>query len=325
MKLILRNRQKADVYNFVLSYGFYIVLFLVFIYFTVFTRNFLTISNIINLMNASAPLLIVTSGLALVIMTRKLDISIGSISFITTAIGSAIMVRHDVPPTIALLVILVAGIMFGALNGFIIVILNVNSFITTLGTMFALRGLALQVTKGRIISMPEILNNIGKIRIGPLYLNILISLAFIYVIHIIHIHTRFGRYIMAIGSEPDVARKMGIRVKRITFATFVLSGLLASISGIVSMLQLGGVTSFMGIGLEFTGIAAIVIGGISLFGGEGNIIPGLLSGVYTLAIIENGLNLAGASPYIYPFVRGGIIFIAMYADSLRSKSQMRLE
>jgi len=324
MKSILMNRQKISVYNFVLSYGFYIVLFLVFIYFSVFTRNFLTISNIINLMNASAPLLIVTSGLALVIMTRKLDISIGSISFVTTAIGSAFMVRHDVPPAIALLMIIAAGMMFGALNGFIIVILNVNSFIATLGTMFALRGLALQVTKGRIISAPEILNNIGKIKIGPIYLNILISFAFILFIHLIHVHTRFGRYIIAIGNEPEVALKMGIRVERITFTTFVLSGLLASISGIISMLQLGGVTSFMGIGLEFTGIASIVIGGISLFGGEGSIIPGLLSGVYTLSIIENGLNLAGASPYIYPFVRGGIIFIAMYADSLRSKSLMRV-
>lgn len=243
--------------------------------------------------------------------------------FITT-ISNSMNLMH-VSPAIALLVILVAGITFGALNGFIIVILNVNSFITTLGMMFALRGLALQVTKGRIISMPDVLNNIGKIKIGPIYLNILISLAFLLLIHTIHIRTRFGRYIIAIGSEAEVANQMGIRVKRITFTTFVLSGLFASISGIVSMIQLGGVTSYTGIGLEFTGIAAIVIGGISLFGAEGHIIPGLLLGVYILAMIENGLNLAGASPYIYPFIRGGIIFIAMHADSLRSKSKMRQE
>ena len=170
MILVLRDQQKARAYNFVLSYGFYIVLFLVFVYFSVFTRNFLTITNIINLMNASAPLLIVTSGLALVIMTRKLDISIGSVSFFTTAIGSALMVRHNVPPAIALLIIVVTGMLCGALNGFIIVILNVNSFITTLGTMFALRGLALQVTRGRIISTPEILNNINQLVLPPISL-----------------------------------------------------------------------------------------------------------------------------------------------------------
>ena len=85
------------------------------------------------------------------------------------------------------------------------------------------------------------------------------------------------------------------------------------------MLQLGAVTLHMGRGLEFTAIAAIVIGGISLFGGRGSIIPGVLLGVITLAIIENGLIHLGASPYAYPFVRGGIIFIAMYADSLKSR------
>ena len=322
MNNMFENQQKTGIYNFVLSYGFYLVLLLVFIYFSIFTKNFFTLSNFINLMNAAAPLLIVALGMALVIITRKLDISIGSISFITTAIGSAIMVRHDVPPLLSVLAILAAGIAIGALNGFIIVILKVNSFITTLGMMFALRGLALQVTQGRIISMPDVMNSIGKIKIGPIYLNILISLAFLLLVHLIHIRTKFGRYIVAIGSSAEVANQMGIRVKKISFTTFVLSGLFASISGTMSMIQLGGVTSFTGVGLEFTGIAAIVIGGISLFGGVGRFIPGLLLGVYILAMIENGLNLSGASPYIYPFVRGGIIFIAMYADSLKSKTEM---
>jgi ribose/xylose/arabinose/galactoside ABC-type transport system permease subunit len=99
---------------------------------------------------------------------------------------------------------------------------------------------------------------------------------------------------------------------------FVLSGLLASIGGILTMIQVGQVSPTMGSGYEFSAIAMLVIGGVSLFGGEGSIIPGIILGGVTLTVIETGLNFVGANPYLYPFVRGGIIFIAMFADSLKT-------
>jgi ribose/xylose/arabinose/galactoside ABC-type transport system permease subunit len=307
------------IYNFILSYGFATVMVAVFIGLSIGTPNFLKISNLMNMMHAAVSTLILSLGLALVIMTRNLDISVGSVAFITATIGSILMVHHHIPPAIAIFLIIAAGLCFGALNGFIVVVLGVNSFIATLGTMIALRGIALQILRGRVVSMPPEIRGLGNVHMGPVFIDVLISISIVLLVHLLHSKMRFGRYVMAVGSESEVAERMGVRVRRVIFLSFVLSGLFASVGGIFTMLQLGTVTLRMGIGLEFTAIAAIVIGGISLFGGSGSIFPGLLLGVYTLAIIENGLNHLGASPYAYSFVRGGLIFIAMYADSLRSK------
>jgi len=320
MKMIRKNRQqmRASIRNFMLSYGFVLVVILIFIGFSLGTGSFLTLGNIIEMVHGVVLLLILVSGLALVVMTGNIDISVGSITFVTAALGSVLMVRHDVPPTIAIPVIMAAGASCGALNGFIVTILKVNSFIATLGTLFGLRGIALLLTRARVISMPEALRELGHVRIGPVFVDILIALGFVFFVHLLHAHTSFGRHLVATGGEAEAAKRMGVRVSLVTFLVFLLSGLFASIGGIFSMLQLGAVTLHMGRGLEFTAIAAIVIGGISLFGGKGSIIPGALLGVITLATIENGLIHLGASPYAYSFVRGGIIFIAMYADSLKS-------
>jgi len=290
----------------------------VFIGFSLSSRSFLTINNIMTMLHSASPMLIIASGLALVVMTGNIDVSIGSITFVTAALGSVLMVRHGVSPLIAIIIVILTGAACGALNGFIVSILRVNSFIATLGMLFAYRGIALLLTKARVISVPEKLTAVGHVSIGPVFIDTIISLAFVLFIYLLHTRSVFGRHVIATGGEADVARRLGVPVKKIVFLTFLLSGLFASIGGILSMLQLGAVTLHMGVGLEFTGIAAVVIGGISLFGGRGTIIPGVLLGVITLAIIETGLIHLGVSPYVYSFVRGGIIFVAMYADSLRS-------
>ena len=126
---------------------------------------------------------------------------------------------------------------------------------------------------------------------------------------------------MALGNGAETAARLGVRVKSISLGTFIISGLCAGIGGLFAIFQMGAVTLQMGMGLEFTAIAAIVIGGISLFGGEGTIFPNYILGILTLGIIENGLNHLGASPYVYPFMRGGIILLAMYADSLKRSAK----
>jgi ribose/xylose/arabinose/galactoside ABC-type transport system permease subunit len=129
---------------------------------------------------------------------------------------------------------------------------------------------------------------------------------------------------MAIGNGSDIAQKLGVPVDRTSFLTFVLSGLMASIGGVLTMSQVGSISPSLGSGYEFTAIALLVIGGVSLFGGEGTIVPGIVLGALTLTIIQSGLNFIGASPFVYPLVRGGIIFIAMYADSLKNAVARRV-
>lgn len=299
------------------SYGFIFIMILIFFGFSLSNRSFLELENIMIMLHSAVHMMIIASGLALVIITGNIDISIGSTTFLANTIGAILMVRHGVSPVIAIPVIMATGAACGALNGFIVGVAKVNPFITTLGMLFALRGGALLIIKGRSISISESLANISHVRIGPVFIDILIALGVVFFVHLLRARTLFGRHIVACGGNTEVAKRLGIRVSKVIFFAFLLSGLFASIGGILSVLQLKSVTLHMGVGFEFTGIAAIVIGGISLFGGRGKIIPGVLFGVITLAIIETGLIFLGASPYVYSFVRGGIIFVAMYLDSLR--------
>lgn len=312
-----------NVRDVALSYGFVIVLAFVFMFYAVTTPHFLKISNIMSILHAAAPTMVLAAGLALVIMTGQLDISIGSIIFLATATGGVLMSRAFVSPWIAFPVMALIGIACGALNGFVVNVLKVNPLITTMGGLFILRGIALFVTAGYLVAIPDWLSSFGNARIGPVFVDVLVALAFVAFMHVFHTRTKFGRHVMAIGNDESVAKQLGVRVEGVSFLTFVLSGLFAVFGGILTMAQLGGVSLHMGSGLEFTGIAVIVLGGISLFGGEGSF-GGYVLGALTLVMIENGLIHLGASPYAFPFVRGGIIFIAMYADSLKSRAQARV-
>jgi ribose/xylose/arabinose/galactoside ABC-type transport system permease subunit len=305
--------------QFLLRYGFEIVLIGVVLFYTLSAPRFLTATNIIGLLHAAAPLMVIAAGLSLVVMMGKLDISVGSTAFLTTSVGTILMVRQGVDPVLTLVIVLALGALIGALNGFIVVVLRINPLITTLGTMIGLRGIGLELTKSTNISLPEEVRRLGNATLGPIFVDILIALAIMAIIHLIHRRTAFGRQIMAIGNDADTAARLGVRVPRVTFFAFVVCGLLAAIGGVLTVVQVGAVSGSIGSGLEFTAVSVIVIGGISLFGGEGSILPGALRGVLMLEIIRNGLNHLGADPYAYRFVNGAIIFIAMYADSLRAQ------
>lgn len=268
---------------------------------------------------------VLATGLAFVIMTSKLDISVGSTVYLSSAIGAILISRLDVPFPIAILAIIGVGLIAGAINGFTVVILHVNPLIATLGTMMALRGLALQLTNSMVISLPQYLRALGGMRVYGVYTDILFALLVLVIMHIVHTRTPFGRQVLSIGNGTDIAERLGVRVNWINFWAFVLCGLMASIAGIVLMLQLGAVSPDAGSGYEFSAIAMLVIGGVSLFGGEGTIIPGIILGGFTLTVIQAGLNYIGASVYVYPFVRGGIIFIAMFADALKAKVKVRVK
>ncbi len=302
-----------------LEHGFEIVLVMVVVLFALTAPRFLTLTNFINLLHAAAPMMVIASGLALVVFTGRLDISVGSTAFLTTSVATLLMVHNSVAPVIALVIALALGLLIGTLNGFIVTVLRINPLITTLGMMVALRGAGLQLTNSTNISLPEDVRRLGNAMVGPVFVDILVALLVMFVVHLIHQRTAFGRQLMAIGNDQETAARLGVRVNRVTFLSFVFAGLLAAIGGIMTVIQVGSSSGSIGQGLEFTAVSVVVIGGISLFGGEGSILPGVLRGVLMLEIIRNGLNYLGADPYAYRFVNGAIIFIAMYVDSLRSR------
>jgi len=312
------NKKIITISHFLLNYGFYIALFLLVIGFSFGAPNFLTAINFLNMMHTLAPTLIMISGLVFVVLTGAIDFSVGSIAFLSASIGTYLMVYLDVNPLIAVFVILVAGSLIGGINGLIVEVVKVNPLITTFGTMLAFRGMGYLIAGAKYIPIPESLVSIHDWRIGPVYLDIIFSVGIVVFLFFIQNRTIFGKQLMALGNGRSIAEKLSIKVKAISFSAFVISGFFAALGSIFYMAQGSFLSPRMGQGLEFTGIAIVVIGGISLFGGEGSIL-GLLLGVFTVYVVENGLQHMGLSPYIYPLLRGAIIFIAMYADSLKTR------
>lgn len=302
----------------VVRHGFVWVLILTAAFFSLAADHFLSFGNLLAMLHTMAPVVAIAGGLALVVLMGKLDISVGSIAFLSVSVGVLLMENVGLPPVLAFATTIVCGALLGALNGFIVVVLGVNPLITTLGTMIALRGVGLQLTNASVIPLPEGVRRLGNLSLGPLFVDILVVGLVLLAAHLLHTRTLFGRRLNAVGNGEEVAARLGVPVRRTVFAAFVLSGTLASIGGIASLLQVGSLTAFLGQGAEFTAVAIVVVGGISLFGGRGALIPGVVLGAFTFEMIQNGLNQIGANPYAYRLVTGALIFLAMYADALRT-------
>ena len=301
----------------IINNGFYIVIIFAVIYFSLAAKYFLSIENFFSMLHSLSPVVVISLGMALVILMGKIDISVGSIAFLSVTIGVILITKYEMNYYLAFSIIIIIGMILGAINGFFIVILKINPLITTLGTMFTFRGISLQLTNASVINLPDSLRAIGNLSIGPVFIDTIIMIIFLYILHSLHLNTTFGRHVNAIGSKSLIANTLGINENKITFICFVLSGLLASVGGILSLLQVGLLSGYLGQGLEFTAVAVVVVGGISLFGGRGKIIPGVLAGAFVFELVRNGLNQIGANPYAYKLITGIIIFVAMYADALK--------
>jgi ribose/xylose/arabinose/galactoside ABC-type transport system permease subunit len=301
------------------SYGFVIVLAIVYVGFSVAAPSFFGASNLVDILHVVAPLMVVASGMALVVMSGRLDISVGSIAYVASAVFALLMRDGSVPFVIGLAAAIGTGLVLGAINAAIVVALRVNSLIATLGTMIAFRGFGLSLTDGGLIEMPDAIKPLGNTMLGPIFLDTLLALVVVAVIHGVHRRTSFGRQLTAIGNGEDIARRIGIPVERRIFAVLLLSGLLAAVAGVLYTMQVAVNTAKIGEGMEFTAVAAVVVGGISLFGGRGNILTAVILGSLTFQMIRSGLQHIGANPYSYRLVEGVVIFIAMYADALKTR------
>ena len=308
--------------NFIFSYGFYILLFCLVVLFGFISNDFLSISNWTQISIAACFLLAASAGLTLVLVTGNIDLSIGSIAYLA---ATAVYLTADYNPIVSVLAAVLVGVTFGLFNGFLIAYLKMNSLLTTLGLMIAYRGLALVITGGSMHYIGKPLASFGSVKFfyNSLPLIFLVSFVLMFILQIIIKKTRFGTYCYAVGNNEIAATRIGIPVKRVKAFAFVISGICAAISGLLLSMYLGEITTFTGRGMEFQAVAAVVIGGTSLFGGRGNVLPGTMAGVLLLIIINNGLGTRGVSPYIYPFVAGALIFIAIYLDSIKNRYMVR--
>lgn len=296
------------------------------IFLSVSSGKFLTGANIMNILVQASPLLIVAIGMTFTIMTRGIDMSVGSVVFLSACVGSFLL-SSGVGVVWACVGILAVGVLAGLVNGYVIAAFNVYPLLTTLAMLYAARGLGLNTIDGSLKILPPEIRFIASGNILSVPIPIIIALLVLIISHIVLLKTPFGRQVYAVGNDEKVAKEVGIPVFKIKVMVYAISGLLAGVAALVWVSQLMAVSPGMGKDLEFMAIICAVLGGVSLFGGEGKVFPGVFLGTLMVIILSNGLVVIGASPYIYPIVQGGVIFLAVLADTLKyrmSRANLKL-
>lgn len=289
------------------------VLAVLFVFFSVQTDAFLTTNNLVNVARQVAPTIVVAVAMTFVITTGNIDLSVGSIVGLTAA-ALAIMAESR-NPVVALVLTLVLGLGIGMINGALTAFGKLQSFIVTLAALTAVRGLALLITDGYSTPITsEVLLPIGNGKLAGLYAPTWIALVTVVLGWYVFNHTRFGRYVVAVGSNAESLRRAGVDVRRIQLAVLTLTGLAAGLAGIMTATRLASGSSNSGTLFELEVITAVVLGGTALMGGKGSII-GSAIGAITLGVISNGLVLLRVDVYWVPITQGLILIVAILLNA----------
>lgn len=278
--------------------------------------HFLTSSNLFNLMDQSVVIGIVAIGMTFVILTGGIDLSVGSVAGVTGIIlGLAL---REVPIPIAIATAISAGALMGTISGVLIAVFGLAAFVVTLGMMAIGRSLSYVLSGQRTISgLPDELGNLVYFELGGLQMNVIILIVLYACAWVYLTRSRGGRTIYAVGSNKEAARISGLNVQFYTILPYAVSGALSAVAVTLIAAQIGSIDPLAGNLMELDAIAAVVIGGASLFGGRGSII-GTLFGVIIMVMIRNGMNLLGVSPYWQGTAIGMIIIAAVLAERILS-------
>jgi ribose transport system permease protein len=326
------QKPSAGTLIWLTRYGIYLVFVLLVVAFSFANPRFCTLENLLLILQQASPLGIAVVGMVFVLLVVGIDISVGrSMFFISTLIGFMVTTTGVIPeawfgdargPCLVLGLVVLMGCAVGCINGMLVTRFAILPFIVTLATGSILRGLGLKISGSASINV-SVLGGLSNGRVwhlpNVLIIFVIVLILFDYVLR----HTTYGRHLMAIGNSPRNAERAGIKVKRNIILAYVICGGLGALGGILSAGQIGSVAAGFGEGNEFIVISAAVLGGNSLFGGKGTILPGAVIGIILITTIMNGLAMMNASPFIYTIVRGLIIFFAIALDSIQHKGELR--
>ncbi|MBA7658620.1 Ribose import permease protein RbsC [subsurface metagenome] len=275
--------------------------------------------NARNIMLQSATRGVAAIGQAFVILTAGIDLSVGGVALICCVVGTSLMTGTTGFPVGPVAIMLLLGIAMGAVNGFLVSRIGLPALIATLAMWQILDGAAFRVTKGMIIiGLPRVFTIVGQGYVGPMPVAALIFIAVAVVAFIVLHYTSFGRSVYAVGGNAVSSWLSGINVKNTIFIVYVISGFCGALAGIIlsSRLMVGSLV--VGAGLELDSIAAVCIGGVSLFGGRGTLV-GVILGVFIISVINNGMNLMALHSSYQSVVKGAIIISAVATDQLRRR------
>jgi ribose transport system permease protein len=281
--------------------------------------KFLSAGNLAGVARQTAVITIMATGMTMVMVSGGIDLSVGSVMALASVIGAFTM-ASGAPAIVGILVAVVAGIACGLLNGTAVATLKIPPFIVTLGAMGIYRGIALLITDGKaVVGLP---NSFGYLAEGnllnvipvPMVIVVIVALT----IHFLLVNTRLGRYCYAIGSNVEAARYAGVRVSRYQILFYVILGALTGLAGAIESARLVTGQPTAGEGYELRVIAAVVIGGGSLNGGQGTVI-GTIIGALIMGVLANGANLLGISSFAQQVVIGAVIVLAVTFDEFQRR------
>ena len=311
-----RKLSWIDIYKKV---GIYLILVVIFIFFSVTTSNFMDPSNIMNIIRQVSMFGIVVIGVTAVMLGGGMDLSVGGQIAVIGMIAGYMMVNLQINVVVTVLACLVIGVLFGMINGVLSIKLNIMPIIVTLGSMLILNGVAYLITGGLpITSMPEGFKMLGQGYIGPIPIPVIIFIAFIIFGWIIVNKTYIGRHLYAQGGSKEAARLAGININKLTVAMYAFSGLASAVAALILVSRTNSSQPGAGSDYPFDCMTAACLGGISMQGGEGKI-SGAIVGVFIIGILNNGLVLMGVNTHFQSVVKGIILLVAVAIDAYQSK------
>ncbi|MBP1993732.1 ABC transporter permease [Paenibacillus eucommiae] len=293
-------------------------LVLLFIVMSILSADFLSLDNILNVFRQSAVLMIMAVAMTFIIITGGIDLSVGS-QVAVSGVVVAGMISAGIPMPLAVLLTIVIGGIIGLCTGAAISFQRIPPFIMTLAMTTILSGIAFAYTKGTpiVISSPDF-SFLGRGYLGVIPIPICIAIIVVIIGYILLTHTRFGRFVYAIGDNEETARLCGINVPYAKIGVYVFGGMVTALGGILLASRLSAGTPNSGTGSELDAIAAVVLGGTSLFGGEGKIM-GTVVGVCIISFLNNGLNLLNVTSYNQMLIKGFVILLAVWISTLKAR------
>jgi ribose transport system permease protein len=287
---------------------------------TALSPHFLTGANLLNVLRQGALQFIMAAGLTLCVLAGGIDLSVGAVLGLSACLGAGLISGGQL--TAGVLAALAAGAACGVANGLLVAYLRLPAFIATYGMLWIAHGLGYVFMKGEVIhGFPNGFRFIGAGYVGSLPMPVVVMLALLAGLHVVLHLTPFGRALYAIGGNPEAARLSGLPVRRHLVVVYGLSGLLAAAAGLVVIARVNAADSGIGEDLLLASIAAVVLGGTSLFGGVGGIV-GTAVGSLILALVVNGLNLLTVKTFWQPFVLGVIVIVSVLADQLAGRARV---
>lgn len=310
--------MKEQVANILKTYGMIIAFFLVCAVLAVLSPVFLTVNNLLNVVRQSSIIGIMAVGVTFVILSGGIDLSVGSVMAVSGMIAAGSL-QNGAGVGAAILIALAVGIGCGLANGLMVTLAGITPFVVTLGMMSIARGLTLIYSQGYPISgFSDTFRFVGGGYILGIPFPVIIFLVTVIVAWAVLTQTRLGRYTYAIGGNEETVKLSGINSNFYKTMVYVISGATAGIAALILTSRLNSAGPTAGLTYELTVIASVVIGGTSLSGGRGSV-WGSLIGALLIAVINNGMNLLGISPYFQELARGVIIILAVYIDRLREQ------